>query len=84
MEYQSKKIRIGEFEAYQYWTYTDWHENTIGYEVERGIDRFVYVPDKGIVGGSFDFYFHRKEIGFNLVQFAKNIKEEKVMLPTKI
>lgn len=85
MEYQSKKIRIGEFEAYQYWTYTDWHEN-IGYESERGIDRFVYVPDKGIVGGSFDFYFyfHKKEIGLDLTQFTKNIKDEKVMLPMKL
>ncbi len=23
----------------------------------RGIDRFIYIPDKGIVGGSFDFLF---------------------------
>lgn len=86
MEYQSRKFAIQGKEAYQYWTYTDWHENKIGYEVERGIDRFVYIPDSGIVGGSFDFYFyfHRKEIGLDLVRFTKNIKEEGVILPTSL
>ncbi|MDR2283823.1 MAG: hypothetical protein LBE37_11465 [Sphingobacterium sp.] len=86
MEYQSRKFAIQGKEAYQYWTYTDWHENKIGYELERGIDRFVYIPDSGIVGGSFDFYFyfHRKEIGLDLVRFIKNIKEEGVILPTSL
>lgn len=81
MEYQSKKLKIYGVEAYQYWTYTDWHEN-MGYEFERGVDRFVYVPNKGIVGASLDFYFyfHRKDIGLDLVQFTKNIKDEKVMI----
>lgn len=31
-----------------------------GYNVNRGIDRLIYIPNLGIVGGSYDFYFELK------------------------
>ncbi len=71
---------------YKFWTYTDWHEHRIYYEVERGIDRFVYLPGKGIVGGSFDFYFyyHREALGLTVKDFIDNIRAEKVMIDASI
>ncbi|MCT3703821.1 hypothetical protein HZQ89_15550 [Elizabethkingia anophelis] len=54
--YLSKKIKLGGFDAYQFWTMDGWRVID-GYNVNRGIDRFVYIPTKGIVGGSYDFYF---------------------------
>lgn len=85
-EFLSKSIQIGNHTAYQFWTFTDWHTKPYEYEVERGIDRFVYVPDKGIVGGSFDFYFyfHRKEISLDSTRFRDNIYNEKVMIAKDI
>lgn len=42
--------------AYHFWTLSDWSVHD-GLNLQRGIERFVYIPGKGIVGGSFDFYF---------------------------
>ena len=85
-EFLSKSIQIGNHVAYQFWTFTDWHCKQYEYEVERGIDRFVYIADKGIVGGSFDFYFyfHRKEIALDSTRFRDNIYNEKVMIAKDI
>lgn len=81
-EYLSAVIDLNGTKAYRFWTYTDWHTHTFDYEVDRGIDRFIYVPGKGIVGGSFDFYFyfHRRKIGFTIADFIENIRKEKIML----
>lgn len=79
--------------CYQFWTYTDWSsptyralESSVHYVVERGIDRFVYCEQKGIIGGSFDFYFfaHRTEIGLDMERFKSNIYEEKVMIAEEL
>ncbi|MDO4782277.1 MAG: hypothetical protein Q4A09_03550 [Capnocytophaga felis] len=43
---------------YRFWTFDDWHIRK-GYNYHRGIDRFAYIKGKGIVGGSYDFYFDR-------------------------
>ena len=56
-EFLSKKITINDQEVgYQFWTSakTNVADN---YDVAQGIGRFVYVPTRGIVGGSYDFYF---------------------------
>ncbi|WP_066753072.1 hypothetical protein [Sphingobacterium populi] len=81
-EFLSRKFIIGNSEAYQFWSLTDWHMPSHLYEVDRGIDRFVYIPEKGIVGGSFDFYFyyHRNIIKLDMVKFRNNIFDEKVMM----
>ncbi len=42
--------------AYHFWTLSDWSVHD-GLNLQRGIERFVYIPGKGIVGGSYDFYF---------------------------
>lgn len=55
-EYLSRTIDINGEIAYQFWTLTDWSSPS-GYNYNRGVDRFIYIPDKGIVGGSYDFYF---------------------------
>lgn len=82
-EYLSKKITLAQHATgYQFWTYVDWTQHEYNYDFERGIDRFVYAPDKGIIGGSFDFYFyyHRKKLPIKYTDFLNNIKEEKVMI----
>jgi len=81
--YLSKIYKVANGEtAYQFWTFADWHEHLQYYEFDRGIDRFVYTAEKGIIGGSFDFYFYfnRKKIGMKFSSFMNNIKEEKVMI----
>lgn len=55
-EYLSRTIDINGNTAYQFWTLTDW-SSPAGYSYNRGVDRFIYIPNKGIVGGSYDFYF---------------------------
>lgn len=82
-EYLSKKLVLKDsLTAYQFWTYVDWTEHDYKYDIERGIDRFVYLPSKGIIGGSFDFYFYlnRKKLPIKYSDFIQNIKEEKVMI----
>jgi len=54
--YLSKKLVIGKDTAYQFWNFTDWQVMD-GWNVQRGVDRFIYIPGKGIVGGSYDFWF---------------------------
>ena len=66
---------------YLFWTFDDWNKDSkkqnYGYHKEikqiedynyhRGIDRFAYIEGKGIVGGSYDFYFDQTEDGFKRV-----------------
>ncbi|MFD2554387.1 hypothetical protein [Sphingobacterium tabacisoli] len=79
--------------GYQFWTFVPWGRVMDDHEWERGIDRFVYVPGKGIVGGSYDFYFKdplsreykpvaRRKI--NMLEFKQNIFDEKVMLAKEV
>ncbi|WP_185155123.1 hypothetical protein [Chryseobacterium sp. c4a] len=56
--YFSKEYLIKGDKAYQFWTFDGWWEHD-GYNEYRGIDRFLYIPNKGIVGGSYDFYFRK-------------------------
>ena len=63
--YLSKEYFIKNNKIYQFWTLDGWW--TIdGYDEHRGIDRFAYIPGKGIVGGSYDFYFaHKPKLVYN-------------------
>ncbi|AIM39257.1 hypothetical protein KO02_23130 [Sphingobacterium sp. ML3W] len=82
-EYLSKKFTLkNNLIGYQFWTYIDWTKHDFQYDFERGIDRFLYLPGKGIIGGSFDFYFyfHRKKLPIKYSDFIQNIKEEKLMI----
>jgi hypothetical protein len=82
-EYLSRILQLPKgTTAYQFWTYSDWFGQSFNYIYDRGIDRFVYHPSKGIIGGSFDFYFyfHRKKLPIEYADFMQNIKEEKVMI----
>ncbi|HCD9233220.1 hypothetical protein [Elizabethkingia anophelis] len=84
--YLSEKYKIQNTNAYQFWTLDVW--NTIdGYNERRGIDRFVYIPEKGIVGGSYDFYFEFNAGKGPIVSYDKlwdNIINEKVMIAEEL
>ncbi|HFK5505599.1 hypothetical protein [Elizabethkingia anophelis] len=84
--YHSKNYKIKNEDAYQFWTLNAW---TVidGYNTQRGIDRFVYIPKKGIVGGSYDFYFRFNNGGNPVIPFKKfwdNIINEKVMIAEEL
>lgn len=81
-----KAIYLSEIEQdnekiYHFWTFDDWHIAR-GYNYHRGIDRFVYVKEKGIVAGSYDFYFDKTPEDFKRVvrydvMWAKELFPEK-------
>lgn len=90
--YLSKKFTIDGDKAYQFWTFDGWWI-VDGYNSQRGIDRFVYIPGKGIVGGSYDFYFaHKPKLMYNTnvslpVSAEKlwdNIINEKIMIAKEL
>ncbi|MHA6696796.1 hypothetical protein [Chryseobacterium sp. A301] len=88
--YLSKKYEIAGKEAYQFWTLDGWYV-TDGYDLHRGIDRFVYIENLGIVGGSFDFYFKQKPTRSSPSYFTvskeilwDNIINEKVMVAKEL
>lgn len=75
--FTSEKFKFENWTAYKFWQFSDWRVAD-GYNVKRGIDRFVYVPDIGIIGGSFDFYFQRK---VPQDQIMDNYLSEKLIMP---
>ncbi|TXH22284.1 MAG: hypothetical protein E6Q95_02575 [Chitinophagaceae bacterium] len=90
--YLSKKFIIKGDTAYQFWTFSDWMVAD-GWNEQRGIDRFVYIPGKGIVGGSYDFWFafkpwrevyNTKEIPVKADKLWDNILNERVMLAEEL
>lgn len=88
--YLSKEYNIKGSKAYQFWTFDGWWAQD-GYNEHRGIDRFLYIPDKGIVGGSYDFYFRLKpRISSNEYYTApngllwNNIINEKIMIAKEL
>ncbi|UTF93056.1 hypothetical protein J2O08_18000 [Elizabethkingia anophelis] len=87
--YFSKEYRIGKDIAYQFWTFDGWWIID-GYNYQRGIDRFVYIPEKGIVGGSYDFYFKlrpktvQNNISISTDKLWDNILNEKVMIAEEL
>lgn len=88
--YLSKEYNIKGSKAYQFWTFDGWWAQD-GYNEHRGIDRFLYIPDKGIVGGSYDFYFRLKpKISSNEYYTApngllwNNIINEKIMIAKEL
>ncbi|AZA80251.1 hypothetical protein EG347_12675 [Chryseobacterium sp. G0186] len=88
--YLSKEYTIKGNKAYQFWTFDGWWTHD-GYNEHRGIDRFLYIPDKGIVGGSYDFYFMLKpktsSNDYFTVSTSKlwdNIMNEKIMVAKEL
>lgn len=82
--YLSREYKIKNDNAYQFWTLDSWW-SMHGDNHHRGIDRFVYIPEKGIVGGSYDFYF-RDPRGFRIADTVlwQNIINEKVMIAKEL
>ncbi len=88
--YLSKELNVNGFKAFQFWTFDGWWGHD-GYNEYRGIDRFVYIPEKGIVGGSYDFYFRwRPKISstnyftVSTEKLWNNIINEKVMIAQEL
>ena len=88
--YFSRKIKIASMDAYQFWTFADWNA-VDSWNINRGIDRFVYIPGKGIVGGSYDFWFKFRpamvednDVFVSGERLWNNMLEEKVMLAEKL
>lgn len=79
----SKKTKFQKMDSYLFWIYDDWSAAD-GYDIQRGIDRFLYVPNFGIIGGSFDFWFIKELKGASLKKFFSNYMAEKVMYPIEI
>ncbi|MEJ5104486.1 hypothetical protein [Chryseobacterium sp. MYb328] len=80
--YLSKEYTIQGKKAYQFWTFDGWWIID-GYNEHRGIDRLVYMPEKGIVGGSYDFYF-RYRSRISDYKLWNNIVNEKVMIAEEV
>ncbi|WP_260255320.1 hypothetical protein [Elizabethkingia meningoseptica] len=84
--YLSKTTNIKGQKAYQFWTLDNWRVRDY-YSTYRGIDRFIYIPDKGIVGGSYDFYFTfvpRNNPPISSEKEWDNIVNEKVMIAEEL
>ncbi|WAC41203.1 hypothetical protein [Pedobacter sp. SL55] len=74
--FRSEEIEIFGFKAYKFWQFTDWHINH-GINYYRGIDRFLFVPNIGIVAGSFDAFLSK-----NSADTMKAYLEEILILPS--
>lgn len=90
--YLSDEISLKFQKAYKFWTFSDW-KIIDGYNYQKGIDRFIYIPKFGIVGGSYDFYFALKPntifktsipLPISEDYLWKNIIKEKVMLANEL
>ncbi|HIC8644689.1 MULTISPECIES: hypothetical protein [Elizabethkingia] len=81
--YLSKTYEIKGNKAYQFWTFDNWRTSDF-MAFYRGIDRFIYMPNKGIVGGSFDFYFSFNSSSDLLKIIENNIINEKVMIAEEL
>lgn len=90
--YLSKEIKIKGNRGYQFWLFDHWRVID-GYNYHRGIDRFIYIPNLGIVGGSYDFYFELKPRAMynNVIPLPvdkeklwDNIINEKVMIAEEL
>lgn len=69
--------------AYRFWHYSDW-SIIDGYNTQRGAERFLYVPELGIIAGSYDFYFAKHVNSLVYEKFMDNYLSERMMYPTSI
>lgn len=81
LNFLSAKTPVGNYTAYKFWQFSDWRVAD-GTNSRRGIDRFLYIPEIGIVGGSFDFWF--SQLGISGNEIMKNYLSEDVILPISI
>ncbi|WP_152969641.1 hypothetical protein [Pedobacter sp. Hv1] len=69
--------------AYRFWHYSDWRVMD-GYNTQRGAERFLYVPELGIVAGSYDFWFAKQVNSLVYEKFMDNYLAERMMYPTSM
>lgn len=94
--YLSERIPYGDAFAYKFWTATV--DNSTGpRSYDNGVSRFLFVPNIGIVGGSYDFYFDSytgiaKELNAGKIapnklsteEWNNNILDEKIMIAEEL
>ncbi len=80
LSFRSGLISVNGMKGYKFWIFTDWRVDD-GLNKQRGIDRFVYTPNMGIVAGSFDYWF-RSGVDNKLI--LENYLNEQVMMPISI
>ncbi|MCL7987689.1 hypothetical protein M8998_07040 [Sphingobacterium sp. lm-10] len=87
-DYLSSILRINNDIGYKFWT-TSFNNSNHNLDFSRGVERLIYIPGKGIVAGSYDFYFRPLfetngdgDVFNNL--FYKNMVEEKVALASEL
>lgn len=76
----SGTLDINKKKAYRFWQLSDWRIAD-GLNFRRGIDRFLYQPEVGIVGGSYDFWF-KNSISQDIL--LKNYLSEELLYPISI
>lgn len=94
-EYLSDTLTIKGEKAYKFWT-AGFMNVSHGPDFSRGIDRFIYMPSMGIVGGSYDFYFKSHYFhadtrpypdqpnNLNEDEWRENVMDEKLMLAEEL
>lgn len=80
LNFYSGLVHVSTHTAYRFWQFSDWRVIDSP-NSRRGVDRFLYIPKIGVVGGSFDFWFKKYD---SLEHLKQNYLSEKVMLPVSI
>ncbi|MES2062916.1 MAG: hypothetical protein V4456_13405 [Bacteroidota bacterium] len=57
--FYSHQNEINDLRAYYFWTLSTWTSDRVN--INRGIDRFIFNPEIGIIGGDYTFYFKQLE-----------------------
>lgn len=70
-----------------FWTLNGWSAD--GLNLERGIDRFVFAPGIGIVGGDYTFYFNQifrtyQSADCEKLKLARYLNNEMQLMPVKV
>ncbi|PVH26285.1 hypothetical protein [Sphingobacterium corticibacter] len=82
-DYLSDKVKFSDAVGYKFWT-TAFNNSNHNLDFSRGVERFIYIPERGIVAGSYDFFFNplmedgnkNGESGNEIM--LRNVLEEKV------
>lgn len=88
--YLSGKKNIKGVDCYSFWTFPKDIAVNDYFRTHNGLGRFLFVPDVGVVGASFDFYFsfnfpqsnypRYKRYGISMKEWENNILNEEVMI----
>jgi len=88
--YLSKKTNVKGLEGYCFWTFPKDIVVNDYFNIHNGLERFMFVPNIGIVGASFDFFFsftfpksdypRYKRYGVTIKEWNANVLNERMMI----